>query len=204
VPKLWTDTIETHRQEVRDAVLDTAGRLITDNGLLAVTMSRVAEEAGIGRATLYKYFPDVESILLAWHERQVAAHLEELIEVRDQDEAGDPIHRLHAVLEKYALITNESHRHRNDELATSIHRDSHVSHAEQHLRQLVEDLLCDAAKSGAVRNDVPPDELAVFCLHALAAAGGLPSKEAVRRLVTVTLSGLGPSPVPDVAGDSGR
>lgn len=34
-----------------------------------MTMSRIAEEIGIGRATLYKYFPDVEAILLAWHER---------------------------------------------------------------------------------------------------------------------------------------
>jgi hypothetical protein len=24
--------------------------------------------AGIGRATLYKYSPDIESVLLAWHE----------------------------------------------------------------------------------------------------------------------------------------
>jgi AcrR family transcriptional regulator len=42
-------------------------------------MSQIAAEAsGIGRATLYKYFPDVESILRAWHERQVGAHLHQL------------------------------------------------------------------------------------------------------------------------------
>jgi hypothetical protein len=40
---------------------------------------------------------------------------------------------------------------------------------------------------------VAPDELASHCLHALAAAGSLPSKSAVRRLVTVTLAGLRPS-----------
>jgi len=28
-------------------------------------MSHIAERAGIGRPTLYKYFPDVETILLA-------------------------------------------------------------------------------------------------------------------------------------------
>jgi hypothetical protein len=43
-----------------------------------------------------------------------------------------------------------------------------------------------------VRNDVPPDELAAYCLHALNAARSLPSKAAVRRLVTVTLAGLRP------------
>ncbi len=34
--------------------------------------------------------------------------------------------------------------------------------------------------------------LASYCLHALKAAHGLPSKAAVRRLVAVTLSGLRP------------
>ena len=39
-------------------------------------------------------------------------------------------------------------------------------------------------------DDVPAAELANYCLHALAAAGSLPSKAAVQRLVTVTLAGL--------------
>src|SRR5207245_866718 len=59
VPKLWSDTIETHRREVRDAILETTVALVTKQGLRAVTMSQIADEAGIGRATLYKYFPDV-------------------------------------------------------------------------------------------------------------------------------------------------
>ena len=75
MPKLWTDTVATHREEVRHAVLDAAGKLVTRQGLLAVSMSQVAAAAGIGRATLYKYFADVEEVLAAWHARQVSAHL---------------------------------------------------------------------------------------------------------------------------------
>jgi hypothetical protein len=48
------------------------------------------------------------------------------------------------------------------------------------------------AETGDVRNDVAPDELAIYCLHALTAAGSLRSKAAVRRLVKVTLAGLRP------------
>src|SRR5690242_19411028 len=81
LPKLWTDTIETHRREVRDAILDPTTALAFEHGVAAVTMSRIAEETGVGRATLYKYFPDVEAILTAWHERQVASHLEQLAQV---------------------------------------------------------------------------------------------------------------------------
>jgi transcriptional regulator SbtR-like protein len=57
---------------------------------------------------------------------------------------------------------------------------------------MVRDLLSKAAATGDVRDDAAPDELASYCLHALAAAGRLPSKAAVRRLVTVTLAGLRP------------
>src|SRR4051812_36263133 len=78
VPRLWNDTIETHRREVRDAILQTTAALASKHGVTAVTMSQIAEETGIGRATLYKYFPGVEAILVAWHEQHVAAHLEHL------------------------------------------------------------------------------------------------------------------------------
>jgi AcrR family transcriptional regulator len=188
VPKLWADTIETHRREVRDAILDTTAALVMEHGLLTVTMSQIAEETGIGRATLYKYFPDVEAILLAWHERKISGHLEHLGEVGNQD--GDAGQRLAAVLQAYALISHDSRGHHDSELAAFLHRGDQVVRAERELRDLVRGLVAEAVRSGELRDDVAPDELANFCLHALAAASSLPSKAAVRRLVAVTLAGL--------------
>jgi AcrR family transcriptional regulator len=52
--------------------------VVDERGPLAVTTSEIAEETGIGRATLYKHFPHVEATLAAWHERHVDAHLEQL------------------------------------------------------------------------------------------------------------------------------
>ncbi len=190
VPKLWNDTIEAHRRDVRHAVLDTTAALVERHGLLSVTMSRIAEETGIGRATLYKYFPDVEAILLAWHERQISAHLERLVQVRDR--AGSPVERLKAVLQAYALMCHESRGHHDSELAALMHRDERVVQAEQRLRLMVRDLIREAVRTGDVRDDVEPDELASFCLHASTAAGRLPSKASVHRLVAITLEGMRP------------
>src|SRR6266540_5216872 len=122
VPKLWNATIEAHRREVRDAILDTTAELVAEHGLLSVTMSQIAEKTGIGRATLYKYFSDVEAILLAWHERQITGHLLYLAEVRD--EAGSAGERLEAVLEAYALLSRQSrgHDHPGAEVAALLHR----------------------------------------------------------------------------------
>ena len=190
MPKLWTATVEAHRHAVREAILDTTAALVAEHGLRSVTMVRIAEETGIGRATLYKYFPDVEAILLAWHERQMSAHLHYLAEVRDQ--AGDAGERLEAVLQTYALISHESHRRHDTELTAFLHRDEQVARARRQLRDMIRDLLAEGAETGDVRDDPAPDELASYCLHALTAAGSLPSKAAVRRLVAVTLAGLRP------------
>jgi AcrR family transcriptional regulator len=168
VPRLWNQTIEAHRRDVREAILDTTWALVTEQGLLAVTMSQIAQEAGIGRATLYKYFPDVEAILSAWHERHVAAHLAHLTELREQD--GDAGTRLEAVLHAYARICQHRERHGTEELGALLHGGEQVARSQQ--------------------DDVAPDELAIYCVHALSAAGRLPSEAAVRRLVAVTLAAL--------------
>ena len=190
MPKLWNETIEAHRREVHDAILKTTAALVEEHGLLSVTMSQIASETGIGRATLYKYFPDVESILRAWHERQINHHLGSLAKARDR--AATPDDKLAAVLEAYAAISHESRGHHDSELAALLHRDQQVVAAEQHLRDLIAGLLVEAAAAGSVRDDIPPGELANYCLHALTAAGALPSTTAVRRLVALTLAGIRP------------
>jgi AcrR family transcriptional regulator len=191
VPKLWNETLEEHRHAVREAILETTWSLATEHGLMSVTMSQIAEKAGIGRATLYKYFPDVESILVAFHERHVAGHLEQLAQLRDQP--GDAYERLEAVLERYALISYGRGRHGTEELSALLHRGESVLRAQQQLINLFRDLVAEAAATGDLRDDVTPDELASYCLHALAAAGDLPSEAAVRRLVQVTLTGMRPA-----------
>jgi AcrR family transcriptional regulator len=190
VPKLWTETIEAHRREVHDAILDTTTALVAEHGLLSVTMSQIAQETGIGRATLYKYFPDVEAILRAWHQRQIEGHLEYLAEVRDRARAADE--RLEAVLEAFALISRGSRDHHDAKLAAFLHRDERVARAQHQVHEMIQELLTEAARTGDVRDDVSPDELATYCLNALAGASRQRSKAAVRRLVTVTLDGLRP------------
>lgn len=190
MPKLWDETIELHRRQVRDAALDATAALVAKQGLRSVTMSQVAESTGIGRATLYKYFPDVETVLLAWHERELTGHLQLLEKARESAES--PGRQLEAVLEAYATISHDSHGRHDADLAAMLHRDEHVARGERHLRELIRELVTQAAASGDVRDDVAPEELASYCLHAIGAARGLSSKAAVRRLVEVTLSGLRP------------
>ena len=190
MPKPWNETIQDRRVEVCDAILDTTWALVAQHGLLSVTMSQIAAAVGISRPTLYKYFPDIEAILLAYHERHVAGHLARLADVRDRP--GSPLERLDTVLHAYALICFHRERSGGAELGALLHRGDHLARVEQQLIDLFQELLTEVVATGELRDDAAPAELANYCLHALAAAGNLPSEEAVKRLVTITIAGLRP------------
>lgn len=187
MPKLWSATVDAHRLAVREAVLDAAGRIVEEHGPTAVTMSGLAEAAGVGRATLYKYFPDIESTLLAWHERHVHTHLTRLEQVRDREPVG---RRLAAVLDAYARIV---HERGSGALIGFLHLDAHVEHAQQHLAVFVRDLIAEEAELGMVRRDTSPSELAAYVLHALEAAGVAKSSAAALRIGVIVLDGLRPT-----------
>ena len=50
--------------ETRRRVLDAARRLIIEEGQESVTPSRLADEAGVSRSTVYRQWPDPEDIVL--------------------------------------------------------------------------------------------------------------------------------------------
>ncbi|APE35867.1 TetR family transcriptional regulator [Nocardia mangyaensis] len=194
MPKLWNDTISEHRRGVREAILDTTWELVNELGPTGVKMSEIAERTGIGRATLYKYFPDIEAILAAWHFRQVTRQVVYIAEIRDS--TTDPMGRLSAVLGAYGHHQRhraQHHRHQphGSELAILLHRsDGQVEAAQRQLHALFTDLVADAAREGGIRTDVSVGELATYCLHALTAADAMADDQALDRLVAVILRGL--------------
>lgn len=196
MPKLWATTIETHRQEVRTAVVEAAGRLVEERGPTGVTMSAIAELAGIGRATLYKYFPDVDAILAAWHDDHVAAQVERLSTVAA--EPGTPTDRLRRVLTAYAESRRRPGRPDHADavdLVASLQARTDVHDASDKLRRLVAGLVEAAAEAGDLRDDVPPGELAGFALAALSGTrhGHGDGAAAAARLVSLTFDALAPA-----------
>lgn len=188
MPKLWKDTVASHREAVREAILGAVHTQLHAHGLAGVTMSGIAEQAGIGRATLYKYFPDVQAILDAAHEWHVGRHLAELRALAGSDDAVGS--RLEAVLTCYLRIQSER-RAGDSEVVASLHRPGAVSSADEQLLAVLTTVLTEAADAGAVRTDTAPRDLARFCLQSL--RGGDPGHEpADSPLLRLTLAGIAP------------
>ncbi|HLM63574.1 MAG TPA: helix-turn-helix domain-containing protein [Acidimicrobiales bacterium] len=187
MPRIWADTIDTHRQQVHDAILDATAELIAEHGPLSVAMSAIAEQAGIGRATLYKYFPDVGSILVAWHTRDFEHHLARLRALGDDHTAT-----LRDVAD-LILEIRAHHRHgRADVVGALAHT---VVGVEQVMNdtawgQVVEaltQLMTGLAQRKSVRSDHDPQLLARWLLHTVHAPTEL-DDHAVANLIVDSLT----------------
>ena len=68
----------TLREEIREAILDSVGLLLVKYGYRKMTVEDIAHEAGIGKGTVYLYFPSKEEVALGWFDRGHARVYEEL------------------------------------------------------------------------------------------------------------------------------
>ncbi|MCF7547436.1 TetR/AcrR family transcriptional regulator [Pseudonocardia sp. WMMC193] len=195
MPQLWTETIDAHKKAVREAIFAAVADTIAEAGPAAVTMSGVAARGGISRATIYKYFPDVEALLLAWHEQIVSAHLEhvERALMPIPDDAASELGALRSALQAYAHQIAHGAPGFGGEFAARLHRTDHVQGAEQRLVALLAEHLHHGQSLGAVRGDMPPAELAAYCLSAMNAARRLPEPAALDRLLDVVVGAVQPA-----------
>lgn len=188
MPRIWADTLDTHRKQVTDAILDATAALVAEHGPLSVAMGAVAERAGIGRATLYRYFPDVESIVVAWHERDVARHLGELAALAGRDGA--------TLADVAGVVQSQRRKHTAADgggviagVASGLAGFRHDRRSAVHgqVAGALAVLLGRLQAAGEVRDDLDPAVLAQWLLHAGHAPAAVDG-DAVVRLVIGSLA----------------
>lgn len=96
---LWTESLASHKTDRANRIAVAALEIVATAGLSGLTMSAIAAGAGISRQTLYRYFPDTESVLAA--AVGLAAGVEDHIEERLA--SGTPRERL----ERFVRMTIE-------------------------------------------------------------------------------------------------
>jgi AcrR family transcriptional regulator len=147
----------------------------------------------IGRATLYKYFPDVESILVAWHARDFAGHLARLEALSEAPDLS---------LDDVVTFVAGQRRHHphgkgSDLFGTLAHTlaDAHGAPGPAIEREIVTalaQLVRRLVELKQVRNDHDPEVLARWLLHAAHAPADL-DDVAVAQLLVDSLAAKPPS-----------
>lgn len=84
-----------------ERILNVAAEHFGELGYQAATMTRIATNAGLSRAALYKHYPTKESLLLALHERLVTESVKRSRELLAADEPAPDVIR--HWLENYLL-----------------------------------------------------------------------------------------------------
>jgi AcrR family transcriptional regulator len=65
------------------AIIEAAARILEDEGPAALNTNRIAERAGVSIGTLYQYYPDKETILVALIRRERRLLLDQLCAIPD-------------------------------------------------------------------------------------------------------------------------
>ena len=178
MPKTWVETLDGHREAVRQAAIDAAMAIASDIGFQKVSMSEVASRTGITRATLYKYFADVDAIFVEWHRRMLEKHLAHVEAIAHG--GGKAADRLTDILLFFAMIAL---RHHGTRFAEALHDREHARVAEERLVAVVERIVAEGIDAGTFRADLSPREAAVFLQGSLSGVHRLSDEAAVKRLV---------------------
>ena len=95
--------------ETVEIIFEATARILQRGGLETLTTNRIAEAAGISIGTLYQYFPDKETILLAMGQREIRRHAEAVLNALSQPSTA-PREPERAVIR--ALMTALGSRHK--------------------------------------------------------------------------------------------
>jgi AcrR family transcriptional regulator len=148
-----------------DRIIEAALGLITEEGLGAVTMMKIAETAGVARQTLYNHYPDVDSIVveaISRHNRESIKLLEASLRVVDQ-----PEDKLEQLVRHMVSIGAHAHHASGIEHGLSASARATLRDYDDSLDQHVREILEEGRRAGAFRSDLTLDIDAVLIRHIL-------------------------------------
>ena len=108
MPQISAPTLEAHRAETIERLLQAWGELVLERGYEDVSLADVAAKAGLARTAIYNYFPDREALLFAWTDREVQRTIEQLTEQVAAAETPAEKLRLFIHAELESFVTSHS------------------------------------------------------------------------------------------------
>ena len=196
MPKIIGESLASHRELTRTRLFDALGSLMAEQPFESITMSQIAERAGVGRTAVYNHFADKEVLLLAYM-RQVTEEFTSVLSERLSTEP-DPLMRLRLYIRSHVQMTSRYHVKAGMGLRRQM-SDRGASHLHDHVGMVGEvliSILDDAMGRGLIAQQNTLG--AVHLIHATLAGQRLPAegphRESALCLVeTFILRGLGAS-----------
>ncbi|HZZ56144.1 MAG TPA: helix-turn-helix domain-containing protein [Trebonia sp.] len=174
----------------RQRILHAAAEVFTQRGLDA-TLDDVARQAGVGVGTVYRRFPDKESLVA----ELFADRIDAMVAVAEQALAApDPWQALVSYLE-YAAETMASSIGLRQLMMFATYGRDRVAYAREQMRPVVTKLVERAQEAGVLREDFSATDvpLIAYMLAAAAEYASYVEPEVWRRYLALIIDGLRPS-----------
>jgi AcrR family transcriptional regulator len=172
----------------RDQLIAAAQALFAERGL-DVPMKDIADRAGVGVGTLYRRFPDRETLIAATAHAHITSLLDALQAAgREEGRAWPALGRflgecIRSRLGALAAALEPS-------LHAQIQADPRLAGARAALGDAIAALTRQAQADGDLRDDVGPGDVALLMTVQAYIRPGQPPDEAVARMVAIILDGL--------------
>ena len=107
MPKIIGESLASHRELTRARLFEALGSLMGEQSFESITMSQIAERAGVGRTAVYNHFADKEVLLLAYM-REVTSEFARVLKQRLEAEP-DPLVRLRIYIRSHLQMIGRYH-----------------------------------------------------------------------------------------------
>ena len=196
MPKIIGESLASHRELTRARLFEALGSFMGEQSFESITMSQIAERAGVGRTAVYNHFADKEVLLLAYM-REVTGEFARVLTQRLEAEP-DPLMRLRIYIRSHLQMIGRYHvkagmslrRHMSGQGASHLHDHAGV------VGEVLIGILDEAMERGLIAQQNTLG--AVHLIHATLQGQRLPQdpehRESALTLVeTFILRGLGDS-----------
>ncbi|MEU8874875.1 helix-turn-helix domain-containing protein [Streptomyces javensis] len=170
----------------RDKVLAAAVRVFAEEGLDA-HLERIAKEAGVGSATLYRNFPTREALIEAVYRNEVAQLCDAVPDLLDEKPPHEALRAwtrlfLDYVTAKFGMA---------DALrAIAAAGSNPYGHSREMIQAAITTLMDACAAAGTIRADISPTDMGAALEGIALTSAGPEHRARAERLLDLTLDGL--------------
>ncbi len=178
VPKISAASVEEHRELVQRRVFDAFATLMTEHSFDAITMAKLATQAGIGRTAIYHHFADKEAVVIAFASHETSRYLDGL----RANLAGvdDPVQRLGIYIRHQLNAGQEFHLGLGPQLYRALSQNA-LSAIREHVvavEDVLREILADGVSDGQFT--ITDQPAAMSLIHACLGPRDLPAPEVER------------------------
>ena len=180
------------RQDKYERILDALQTLLENKNLQTISVSEIAQEAGIGKGSIYYYFSSKEAILEALVARSYEKPLETAKNLAGQQNIS-PFTRMAMIFQACRNISTEFLKSETQSAAGSSEKaflhQKYISHIIQELKPVLAEIIRQGIAEGTIHFD-RPEALAEIVLIVLAVRMDNSLTESPRDEIRDTIAGL--------------